>query len=157
MSGHHYSVCLTWSGNRGSGTSGYKDYGRDHVVHAVGKADIQGSADRSFFGDVDRWNPEELLIAALSQCHMLSFLHVAADAGVIVTHYTDAAEGTLTLDSEGSGRMTGVVLRPRVTIEADSAVDMGALHHRAGKLCFIGNSVNFPVDHEPETILGGSR
>lgn len=151
MSGHHYSVTTRWTGNRGSGTSGYKDYGRDHVVSAAGKADISGSADRSFFGDHDRWNPEELLVAALSQCHMLSFLHVAADAGVVVTGYTDSAQGTLTLDGSGAGRVTGVVLRPQVTVVGAIAPDMSALHHRASELCFIANSVNFPVLHEPET------
>ncbi len=156
MSGHHYSVVITWTGNRGSGTSGYKDYGRDHVVSAAGKADISGSADRSFFGDPERWNPEELLIAALSQCHMLSFLHVAADAGVVVTGYTDSAQGTLTLDASGAGRITGVVLRPQVTVAGDLVGDMTALHHRASELCFIANSVNFPVAHEPETRVSDS-
>lgn len=156
MSGHHYNVTVTWSGNRGSGTSGYKDYGREHVVQAPGKVDIPGSADRSFFGDTTRWNPEEMLIAALAQCHMLSFLHVAADAGVVVTHYEDSAEGTLTLDGSGAGRVTDVVLRPVVTLEGEVPETMDALHHRASELCFIANSVNFPVRHEPTALSGVS-
>jgi organic hydroperoxide reductase OsmC/OhrA len=156
MSGHHYEVSLTWSGNRGSGTSGYKEYGRDHTVHAEGKPDIHGSADRSFFGDAERWNPEELLIAALSQCHMLSFLHVAADAGVVVTGYTDTARGTLTLDGTGAGRVTEVTLAPHVIVAGAVPTEMDALHHRASELCFIANSVNFPVLHEPEASSSGS-
>lgn len=156
MSGHHYSVSIAWTGNRGSGTSGYKDYGRDHIVHAEGKTDIHGSADRSFFGDVERWNPEELLIAALSQCHMLSFLHVATDAGVVVTEYTDTARGVLTLDGTGAGRVTEVTLAPSVTVAGPVPADMEALHHRASELCFIANSVNFPVVHRPETRSAGS-
>jgi len=148
---HEYAVSLTWSGNRGTGTSAYKAYGRDHTVSAEGKADISGSADRAFFGDTDRWNPEELLIAALSQCHMLSFLHVAADAGVIVTAYRDEASGTLSLDSSGGGRMTEVTLRPAVEVIAGHNADMADLHHRASTLCFIANSVNFPVHHHVTT------
>ena len=149
MSGHHYEVSLTWSGNRGTGTSGYKEYGLDHIVSAPGKYDIEGSADKPFFGDVDRWNPEELLIAALSQCHMLSFLHVAADAGVVVVGYTDHASGTLTLNSEGGGRITEVRLAPEVEVLGPPAESLDALHHRASALCFIANSVNFPVTHNP--------
>lgn len=156
MSGHHYSVSVTWSGNRGSGTSGYRDYGRDHVVRAAGKADIHGSADRSFFGDVDRWNPEELLVAALSQCHMLSFLHVAADSGVVVTSYVDNAEGTLTLEGSGAGRVTDVLLRPVVTVAGSPPEGIDALHHRASQLCFIANSVNFPVRHQPQIFSADS-
>jgi organic hydroperoxide reductase OsmC/OhrA len=156
MSGHHYEVSLTWSGNRGTGTSGYKEYGRDHIVSAPGKHDIEGSADKSFFGDVDRWNPEELLIAALSQCHMLSFLHVAADAGVVVVGYTDHAFGTLTLNSEGGGRMTEVRLAPEVEVPGPLAESLDALHHRASALCFIANSVNFPVTHNPSVRVADS-
>jgi organic hydroperoxide reductase OsmC/OhrA len=156
MSGHHYEVSLTWSGNRGTGTSGYKEYGRDHIVSAPGKHDIKGSADKSFFGDLDRWNPEELLIAALSQCHMLSFLHVAADAGVVVVGYRDHASGTLTLNSEGGGRMTEVRLAPEVEVAGTFPESMDALHHRASELCFIANSVNFPVTHSPRVKVAGS-
>jgi len=148
---HHYEVSVSWSGNRGSGTSGYKDYGRDHLVHTEGKPPISGSADRVFFGDADRWNPEELLVAALSQCHMLSFLHVAADAGVIVVSYSDFAKGTLSLDISGGGAMTEVVLRPSIEVVAGHGQNIDRLHHKAQELCFIAASVNFPVRHEPRT------
>ena len=92
---HHYEITLEWQGNRGSGTSGYRDYGRAHEVRGVGKPPIAASSDPGFRGETDRWNPEELLVAALSQCHLLTYLHAAAVAGVVVTAYTDAAEGTM--------------------------------------------------------------
>ena len=144
---HVYRVSLDWVGNLGTGTSGYKAYSRDHVVSAPGKPDIMGSSDRIFHGNPERWNPEELLIAALSQCHMLSFLHVAQDAGIVVTGYVDEPEGTLSLNGEGGGKITDVCLRPVVTATGDPAV-IAACHHRASELCFIANSVNFPVRHE---------
>jgi len=152
MKNHVYRVSLDWIGNLGSGTSGYKAYSRDHVVQALGKPDIAGSSDRIFHGNPERWNPEELLIAALSQCHMLSFLHVASEAGIIVTGYVDEPEGTLELDAEGGGKMTDVCLRPAVTATGDPDV-IAQCHHRASELCFIANSVNFPVRHEP-TLVG---
>lgn len=148
MNKHEYQVSVTWSGNRGTGTSAYRAYGRDHVVQAEGKPDIAGSSDRIFHGDVDRWNPEELLIAALSQCHMLSFLHVACDAGVVVVDYRDRAEGVLELDGNGGGKMTSVTLRPEVHVVAGHGADIDGLHERAHELCFIANSVNFPVHSE---------
>lgn len=151
MKEHSYELSIEWTGNRGTGTSAYRGYGRDHVVRAEGKPDIVGSADRVFFGDQDRWNPEELLVAALSQCHMLSFLHVACDAGVVVVDYRDRASGTLSLRPDGAGQVTEVTLRPEVTVEPGHGQDMEALHHRAGELCFIARSVNFPVRHEPTT------
>src|SRR6195952_3882501 len=113
---HTYTTDLEWTGNRGTGTSGYRQYGRDHIVRAAGKHAIEGSSDRVFFGDVDRWNPEEMLIAALSQCHLLSYLHVAASHGVVVTEYADAAVGTMEQTADGGGHFTSVTLRPVVTI-----------------------------------------
>ena len=156
MKEHKYAVSVRWSGNRGTGTSGYRDYGRDHLISAAGKPTIEGSADRVFFGDPERWNPEELLVAALSQCHMLSFLHVAADAGVIVISYSDEATGTLTLNGAGGGAMSEVTLRPAIEVVAGHTADIDALHHTAQGLCFIANSINFPVHHEPVTSVVAS-
>lgn len=146
---HHYSVELEWTGNRGTGTSGYKAYGRDHIVRSNGKHDIEGSSDKTFYGDHDRWNPEELLLVALSQCHLLSYLHVAAAHGVQVVGYTDSAVGTMETSSDGGGRFTSVTLKPVVTV-ADSGVRelADSLHHEASQKCFIAASVNFPVRHE---------
>jgi len=149
---HHYATAIEWTGNRGTGTSGYRAYGRDHVIRAEGKADIAGSADRTFHGDRDRWNPEEMLLAALSQCHMLSYLHVAVLHGVVVEEYTDAAVGTMTQVGDG-GHFTGVTLRPVVTISAGDPEVAVAIHAEAASKCFIAASVNFPVGHEPEVRI----
>ena len=146
---HHFAVALEWTGNRGTGTSDYRAYGRDHVVRAEGKHEISGSSDRVFHGDADRWNPEELLIAALSQCHLLSYLHVAASNGVVVTDYADDATGVMEQTADGGGHFTGVTLRPVVTISAGDPDLALSLHHEASLKCFIANSMNFPVAHEP--------
>lgn len=147
---HRYTLTLDWTGNRGSGTSGYKDYGRDHSLTAPGKPPITGSSDPAFLGDAAAWNPEQLLLASLSACHQLWFLHLAAQAGVIVTEYRDQPEGEMQEDADGGGQFNGVTLRPRVTV--DGVVESGLLerlHHRAHQLCFIARSVNFPVLCEP--------
>lgn len=144
---HTYRTTVTWTGNTGTGTSGYKAYARDHLITAPGKADaIAGSADPAFRGDPNRWNPEDLLVASLSACHKLWYLHLAAVAGVVVTAYEDAAEGVMVEDTTRGGCFTGVTLRPLVTITAASdPARARALHHDAHAKCFIANSVNFPV------------
>lgn len=149
---HQYVVTVEWQGDRGTGTSGYRDYGRENRVTAPGKAAIDGSADPAFRGDAARWNPEEMLLAALAQCHMLSYLHVAVMNGVVVTAYTDAAVGTMRQTHDGGGHFTAVTLRPRVQVADASMIELAAsLHHEASEKCFIAASVNFPVGHEPET------
>ncbi|WP_308159236.1 OsmC family protein [Curtobacterium sp. ISL-83] len=149
MTDHSYEVSVHWTGDRGTGTSGYRDYGRDHVVHAAGKTDIPGSADPTFRGDRDRWNPEELVVAALAQCHMLSYLHVAVQQGFTVVDYQDRATASLDLHRDGSGELTVATLHPVVTIlEADRVADAEAAHGEANRLCFIARSVAFPVHHE---------
>ncbi len=157
MSEHEYRVGIEWLGNRGSGTSGYRDYGRQLVVRAAGKShEIEASADATFRGDADRWNPEDLLVTALAQCHMLSYLHMAVRAGVVVTAYTDEAVGTMVQEGLG-GRFTEVVLRPVVTVADESMVEAArAAHAEAFEHCFIANSVNFPVRHEPTIVVRGS-
>jgi organic hydroperoxide reductase OsmC/OhrA len=147
---HSYDVTITWTGNAGTGTSGYRDYARAHDVTVGGPSPIMGSSDPAFRGDGNRWNPEQLLTAALSQCHMLSYLHVCADAGVIVTSYTDQAHGTMTQTADGGGRFTEVVLRPQVIVASADMVDAAMkLHELAHAKCFIASSVSFPVRHEP--------
>lgn len=151
---HHYTIDLEWQGNRGEGTRDYKAYGREHEITAGGKSAISGSSDRVFHGDADRWNPEELLLSALSQCHLLSYLHVAASHGVIVTAYTDAPTGTMVQTPDGGGRFSTVTLRPRVTVAEPGMVTLaGELHREASTKCFIAASVNFPVLHEPSTVV----
>ncbi len=152
---HHYSTSIEWLGNRGSGTSGYREYGREVLLTAEGKHPIEGSADRTFHGDAKRWNPEDMLLAALSQCHLLSYLHVAVMRGVVVTAYTDDAEGTMVTSPDGSGHFATVTLRPHVTVSSADMVDAAVDAHReASEKCFIANSVNFPVLHEPTVVVG---
>ncbi|AMB57985.1 OsmC family protein [Microterricola viridarii] len=149
---HNYAVHVQWQGNRGTGTSSYRDYGRQHAVSATGKHSIEGSADRTFHGDRDRWNPEEMLLAALSQCHMLSYLHVAVRHGVVVLDYRDDAVGSMQTDAAGGGQFTSATLRPRVLVADAAHIELAnSLHAEASQLCFIANSVNFPVGHEPIT------
>ena len=153
---HQYTVSLTWSGNLGSGTSGYRDYSRNYEIRADGKPVIYGSADPGFRGDRSRWNPEELLVASLSARHKLSYLYLAAEAGIIVTAYADRAEGVMEVDRDGAGRFQIVVLRPTVTVAAGSDVERArTLHKPAHEMCFIANSVNFPVECEPEIVAAG--
>jgi organic hydroperoxide reductase OsmC/OhrA len=154
---HRYDLTLTWTGNRGTGTSGYRDYGRDHEVGADGRPSIEGSADPVFRGDKTRWNPELELVAALSQCHMLSYLHACATAGVIVTAYDDTPYGVMAQTEDGGGHFTEVVLRPSVTVaSADMAGQAAKLHEEASEKCFIASSVNFPVRHEPSVTVAGA-
>jgi organic hydroperoxide reductase OsmC/OhrA len=115
---------------------------------------LKGSADPTFHGDRERYNPEQLLLAALAQCHLLSYLHVAVKHGVVVTAYRDEASGLMRLNRDGSGQFERVTLRPRVTVADAGQVELaGRLHHEANQVCFIARSVNFPVDHEPETVV----
>ena len=146
---HNYAIDLEWTGNRGTGTDHYRSYGRDHILRAAGKHDISGSSDKVFHGDIDRWNPEEMLLSALSQCHLLSYLHVAASHGVVVVSYTDSASGILKTVDDGSGHFETVTLRPVVTISSGNADLALELHHEASTKCFIAASVNFAVLHEP--------
>jgi organic hydroperoxide reductase OsmC/OhrA len=150
---HHYTIGIEWTGNRGTGTSAYKAYGRETVITASGKHSIDGSSDRVFHGDPDRWNPEELLLAALSECHLLSYLHVAASNGIVVTAYEDDATGTMRQTEDGGGHFTSVTLRPRVTIAGGDQALALSLHDVAEQKCFIAASMNFPVLHEPQIVV----
>lgn len=153
---HHYALTVTWTGNTGAGTATYRGYRREHTVRADGPPDLLGSADRTFHGDRGRWNPEQLLLASLAQCHLMSYLHVCVDAGVVVTEYVDHPTGAMTTEADGSGRFTEVVLRPEVTVADESMVEPALqAHRRANELCFIANSVNFPVRHESAVTSAG--
>jgi len=149
---HHYSVAIEWTGNAGTGTSGYRSYERRHEISAGSqKPVIPGSSDPAFRGDAARWNPEELLVASLSACHQLWYLHLCADAGIVVLTYVDHAEGVMEEGPDGSGCFKRVTLRPKVTVAAGSDLARAReLHVAAHAKCFIARSVNFPVEHEPE-------
>ena len=152
---HLYNVDVDWLGNRGEGTSGYRSYGRDVAVRAEGKPELAGSADVPFRGSADRWNPEELLLAALAQCHLLSYLHSAVRHGIVVVDYADSASGVMEQVGDG-GRFTSVTLHPRVTITDPGQVELAQrIHVEASANCFIAASVGFPVLHEPVVTVAG--
>jgi organic hydroperoxide reductase OsmC/OhrA len=152
---HRYAVTVRWTGNTGAGTSTYRSYERAHEISADGKATIAASSDPAFRGDRARWNPEELLLAALSSCHQLAYLHLCAVASVVVTDYMDRAEGWMAETPDGAGQFTRVVLRPKVTVTAESdRAKAQELHHEAHEKCFIARSVNFPVECEATIVAG---
>jgi organic hydroperoxide reductase OsmC/OhrA len=154
MADHSFKTTLRWTGNLGSGTSSYCEYSRDHEVSAPQKvAPVLGSSAKIYRGDERRYNPEELLVAALSSCHMLAYLHLCSDAGIIVTAYEDEAEGTMRTNPDGSGEFVEAVLHPHVRLaDAARAAKAGALHERAHEMCFIARSVNFPVRCEAHSV-----
>jgi organic hydroperoxide reductase OsmC/OhrA len=152
MHEHHYNVEITWTGNTGSGTSNYRAYERNHTVTATGKPVIPGSSDPSFRGDRTRYNPEELFLASVSSCHMLWYLHLCAEAGVVVIAYRDQATGVMTETEDGGGHFSEMTLYPVVTVADGSMVNKAtALHHEANRLCFIANSCKFPIYHKPSS------
>ncbi|KJS56712.1 peroxiredoxin [Streptomyces rubellomurinus subsp. indigoferus] len=154
---HTYTVEITWTGNQGTGTGDYRSYARDHEVSAPGLPTIPGSSDPAFRGDPARWNPEQLLLASISQCHLLWYLHLCAVNGVVVTSYSDQPVGRMAETADG-GHFTSAVLHPRVEVAEEAMVDKAvALHADAHRSCFIANSVNFPVRHEPVvTVAAGN-
>lgn len=148
-----YHTKVRWTGNLGTGTSGYRDYSRDHQIEVAGKPVLAGSSDPAFRGDEARHTPEDMLVSALSACHMLWYLHLCADAGIVVTAYTDHAVGHMAVQIDGSGFFTEVVLRPVVALQdGGRAAEAQQLHQAAHRKCFIANSCNFPVRHEAQFV-----
>lgn len=155
MKTHRYNIKTTWTGNLGEGTRDYKAYDRSHVIRMDGRADILGSSDAAFRGDKSKHTPEELFVSTLSTCHMLWYLHLCAVNSVVVVEYTDKATGLMEEESNGSGRFTKVILKPEVIVSANSMVEKAnELHREAHRMCFIANSVNFQVVHEPLVFAG---
>ena len=151
---HKYKMKIEWTGNTGTGTADYRSYKRSHIISSLHKEPIQASSDPSFRGDNTKYNPEELLVASLSGCHMLWFLHLCADAGLVVTNYVDNPTGLMTETENGGGKFKEVTLYPIVTVEDLSRLsELENLHKKANELCFIANSVNFKVKHKPEGFV----
>jgi len=151
---HHYAVTVTWTGNTGEGTATPTSYVKNQDIVVEGKPVIHGSADPAFRGDASRYNAEDLLVAALSQCHLLWYLSTAAKKKVVVMGYVDHAEGTMEMNRDGSGQFTRVVLRPEITLAPGTDIDFAdSLHHIAHEMCFIARSVNFPVLTEATYVI----
>jgi organic hydroperoxide reductase OsmC/OhrA len=148
---HHYKVTTKWTGNKGTGTLKYTGYGREYSIIGENKPEILCSSDPVFRGDKTKYNPEELFVAAISSCHMLWYLHLCADNGVVVIDYKDSPVGNLQEASDGSGNFTEVTLFPVVIVKDESMVEKANdLHHKAHELCFIANSCNFKINLKPE-------
>jgi organic hydroperoxide reductase OsmC/OhrA len=151
MSGqHNYKLTVKWTGNKGTGTSGYKEFERSYSIFVENKMEIPGSSDPAFRGDKTKHNPEDLLVASVSSCHMLWYLHLCSVAGIIVTDYIDNATGIMVETVDGGGKFTDITLNPIVTLtDASMTEKANELHTKANKLCFVANSLNFPVQHRP--------
>lgn len=151
---HHYTTQIQWTGNKGEGTSDYRAYERRHIIRIAGKKEINCSSDPAFRGDPSLHNPEDLFLSAISACHMLWYLHICAEAGVIVTDYTDDATGTMDENAGHGGHFTEITLHPTVTVTKESMIEKAIeLHKKANEFCFMANSVNFPVYHQPKIIV----
>lgn len=156
MKEHHYKATTEWTRNEGAGAANSKKYSRNHMITVAGKSGpIEGSSDPAFGGDATRYNPEELLVSSISACHMLWYLRLCSDNGIIVTDYVDQATGTMEETADGSGRFKEVTLHPIVTITDEAGTDKArSLHQEANRMCFIANSCNFPVKHACEIRVG---
>lgn len=151
---HHYKATIQWTGNKGTGTSGYRNYERSHTISVENKTIIEGSSDPAFRGDKTKYNPEEMLLASLSSCHMLWYLHFCSEEGIIVTEYVDHVTGIMAEEKNGNGYFKEVTLHPVVIVTEESMIEKAnSLHHKANEFCFIANSVNFPVNHIPTASI----
>lgn len=150
---HQYKASIKWTGNEGQGTVSSDAYNKNHDIRVDEKYDvIKGSSDPLFSGDKSRYNPEDLLLSAISACHMLCYLHLCTVHHIVVTDYTDYATGIMEVASNGGGRFTEVTLHPQVIItDQNKIAKANALHEQAHKLCFIANSCNFDINHQPDT------
>lgn len=147
---HDYTSRVIWTGNRGTGTSSYKAYDRTWNITAEGKPVVECSNDPLLGGDPTKMNPEDLLISALSACHMLWYLHLASEAGIVVSHYEDNPNAVGETGPGGAGRFLSAELRPDIHVQAGADLaEAEAIHHRIHKVCYIARSVNFPVTYRP--------
>ncbi len=154
---HQYVTDLDWTAATSEGTLSYESFSRQHTIRIAGKPDLVCTSDPSFRGDVTKHNPEDLLLSAISGCHMLTYLALCARKRIVVLSYKDRATGTMAVEANGAGRFTEVVLHPEVVVAEASMIEIArTLHDPAHKYCFIANSVNFTVTHEPEVRVTGS-
>jgi len=147
---HHYKLTTVWNGNKGTGTSNVKSYDRSHTVSVAGKPELHLTTDNPFVGDKTKLNPEDLLVTAISSCHMLSFLYVCAVEGIVITEYTDNATGIMIENESGGGSFKEVTLNPTFRVADEAMIDKALeLHHKAHEICYIANSVNFEIKCNP--------
>jgi len=147
---HHYKLTTTWKGNKGTGTSHVSEYDRSHTIKIGNKPELNLTTDDATHGDKSKLNPEDLLVSAISSCHMLSYLYLCAKARVVILDYVDHAAGTMIENPKGGGHFTEVILNPVFTVAEKSMVERAiALHEKAHDICFIAKSVNFKILNNP--------
>ena len=142
---HSYAATIRWTGNQGAGTASYNGYSRDHDILFPGVPMIHGSSDPAFQGDASRMNPEQALLSAVSSCHMLWFLHLGMQAGLVIEAYEDNATAEMAMNPDGSGQFTQATLHPNVIISSGDPSVADKVHHKAHEVCFIARSVTFPI------------
>lgn len=151
---HHYKLTAVWNGNKGEGTKNVRAYDRSHTVSIAGKPQLFLTTDNAAVGDKNKLNPEDLLVTALSSCHMLSYLYVCALEGIVITGYEDNATGIMIEHKEGGGNFKEVTLNPVFTVAEETMKQRALeLHHKAHEICYIANSVNFEVKCNPIAIV----
>lgn len=147
---HNYKVRAEWTGNKGEGTKNVRSYDRSHTVTIQGKPELHLTTDNPAVGDKTKLNPEDLLVSAISSCHMLSYLYVCALEGIVITSYTDNATGIMIEEASGGGSFKEVNLYPICHVQNEQMIDKAIeLHHKAHEICYIANSVNFEVKCNP--------
>jgi organic hydroperoxide reductase OsmC/OhrA len=147
---HTYKLTAEWTGNKGEGTKNVRAYDRSHTVSIQGKPELFLTTDNAAVGDKSKLNPEDLLVSALSSCHLLSYLYLCAMEGIVVTSYTDNATGIMIEEASGAGSFKEVTLNPIFSVTDESMVERAIeLHHKAHEICYIANSVNFEVRCNP--------
>ena len=151
---HPFVSRVEWTGNRGQGTRTYKGYDRTWNIATAGKPNVYCSNDPLLGGDSKKPNPEDLLLSSLAACHMLWFLHLASNAGIVVHSYVDDPVGIGETAPDGAGRFLRATLRPRIEVAVGADIQKAmALHAEVHRYCFIARSVNFPVTYEPSFLI----
>lgn len=151
MKNHNYKSKIEWTGNTGESTKNYRSYERNYTISVDGKAEIYGSSDPAFLGNPELHNPEDLLLASVSSCHLLWYLHFCSVNKILVLEYVDFAEGTMIESENGSGKFTEIILKPKILVAEKNMIEKAIeLHQKANEYCFIANSLNFEVKHQPE-------
>ena len=151
MKNHQYKSKIVWTGNTGESTKNYRSYQRNYTISVDGKADILGSSDPAFLGNLELHNPEDLLLASVSSCHLLWYLHLCSVNKILVLEYEDFAEGTMIENENGSGKFSEIILKPKIVVAEKEMIEKAVeLHQKANEYCFIANSLNFEVKHQPE-------
>jgi organic hydroperoxide reductase OsmC/OhrA len=151
---HNYKLTAEWTGNKGDGTKNVRTYDRSHTISIEGKPELFLTTDNPAVGDKSKLNPEDLLVSALSSCHMLSYLYLCSLEGVIITSYLDNATGIMIENESGGGKFKEVTLNPIVSVTEESMLEKAiVLHHKAHEICYIANSVNFEVKCNPTCTI----